>query len=198
MEAQAQLKSAQAELNMRRQRLEKLEQLRDQGHARQEEVERARTDLTIAEAHLLAADELLEVKRLEHEKVRVQLQRRMIRSPLDGVVSRVRKEVGEFVAPNDPYILDVACLDPLVANFNVPSYLAKQLHPEEAVSVYLEDAAKWVECNVDVIAPLTDAESGTVRVKIRIANPGRKYRSGERCTLQLGSASGARRTRSRS
>jgi hypothetical protein len=72
------------------------------------------------------------VKRLEHEKVQVQVQRRLIHAPLAGVISRVRKEVGEFVAPNDPHLIELVCLDPLMATFNVPSYLAKQLQGETA------------------------------------------------------------------
>ena len=38
---------------------------------------------------------------------------------------------------------------------------------------------------IDFISPVTDAESGTVRVKVRIDNPQNKYRSGQRCALQL-------------
>ena len=35
------------------------------------------------------------------------------------------------------------------------------------------------------VAPITDAESGTVRVKVRIDNPNGNYRSGERWTLEV-------------
>ena len=41
------------------------------------------------------------------------------------------------------------------------------------------------------MAPITDAESGTVRVKVRIANQDGQFRGGERCTLQLQNASAA-------
>ncbi len=36
---------------------------------------------------------------------------------------------------------------------------------------------------ISFIAPVTDAESGTVRMKIRIKNPNREFRSGERCMI---------------
>ncbi len=185
MSAQGQLKSAQAEVSMRRQRLEKLEVLRASGNARQEEVERAKTDLAIAAARVLSANELLKIKRLEYKKVQVQLNRRAIRAPIDGIVSFVYKEEGEFVAPNDPHILQIVCLDPLMASFNVPSYLVTNMKVDQKVSVYLEDAAKWMEGSVAWIAPITEAESSTVRVKVRVPNSERKYRSGEHCTLQL-------------
>ncbi len=39
---------------------------------------------------------------------------------------------------------------------------------------------------VEMIAPLTDAESGTVRTKVRVDNPDGRFRSGERCRISLG------------
>ena len=126
------------------------------------------------------------------------MERRLIRAPLDGFVSLLHKDEGEFVAPNDPHLLELVCLDPLLATFNVPSHLALLLEPHQRVPVFLEGPANWVEGEVTVIAPVTDAESGTVRVKVRIANPQFQYRSGERCTLQLPGAARETRRRTRS
>jgi len=189
MRAQGALKSAQVELNMRRDRWEKLEALRVQGHARQEEVDRAYADVEIADARVLSTKELMEVKRLEYEKAKIQLARRAVLAPLTGVVNTIHKDEGEFVAPNDPYIVEIVTLDPLLATFTVPSAEASQLHQDDNVVVYLDSADQVVQGQVDTIAPVTDAESGTVRVKVRIANSDRKWRSGERCTLQLNRAS---------
>ena len=185
MSAHGQLKSAEAEVAMRHQRLGKLETLRVDGHARQEEVERARADLAIAEAHVLTAQEQLAIKRLEHAKVEAQLARRAIRAPRDGVVNRLKKNMGEFVAPNDPYVLEMVCLDPLMATFNIPSHLMSSVDVGETLPVFLEDVGQWVQGEVAVVAPVTDAESSTVRVRVAIGNSESKYRSGERCTLQL-------------
>ena len=192
---QAALKSAQAELNMRRQRLEKLESLRELGHARQEEVERAETDVEMAEARVLSANETIELKRLEYNKVKVQLVRRSIRSPIDGVVSALHKDEGEFVAPNDPHVVELVQLDPLLATFSVPSYLATRLQKGEKLPVFLEDAGGWINGVIEMVAPITDAESGTVQVKVRIPNPQGAFRSGERCTIQLKSPANTARPR---
>jgi len=183
--AQGALKSAQAELAMRSDRWEKICELREQGHARQEEVDRARMDVEVAEARVLSANELTELKRLELEKARIQLARRTVFAPLTGIVATLRKDEGEFVAPNDPYVVEIVTLDPLLATFSIPSSDALPLRKGDAVSVYLDDAEKIVAGEIDVVAPVTDAESGTVRVKVRIANRDGVYRGGERCTLQL-------------
>lgn len=185
MRAEGALKSAEAELRVRRERWEKLALLRSQGHARQEEVERAAADVEIAEARVLATRELISVKRLEYEKAQIQLARRAIAAPFTGVVSVVHKDEGEFVAPNDPYVAEIVMLDPLLATFSIPSRDAAQLTPGQPVSVFLDDADRFVDGEVDTVAPITDAESGTVRVKVRITNPQGQFRCGERCTLQL-------------
>jgi RND family efflux transporter MFP subunit len=185
MQAQGQLKSAEVEVRLRQQRLQKLESLRINGHARQEEVERAHADLSMAEARLLGAKEMLQVKKLEYEKIQVQLARRTVRSPINGVINRLLKNEGEFVAPNDPYVLQLVELDPLIATFSIPSYEGVRLKEGDDVSVFLEEARKFVAGTVDFVAPVTDAESGTVRVKISIPNHDGQYRSGERCTLHL-------------
>jgi multidrug efflux pump subunit AcrA (membrane-fusion protein) len=38
---------------------------------------------------------------------------------------------------------------------------------------------------VEFISPITDAESGTVLVKVRVANPHGRFRSGERCKIRV-------------
>jgi RND family efflux transporter MFP subunit len=195
MRAHGALKSAQAEGEMRRERWEKLTELRNQGHARQDEVDRALTDMEIAEARVLSAKELMEVKRLEHEKAKIQLARRTILAPFAGVVSVLRKDEGEFVAPNDPYVAELVMLDPLLATFSIPSHEAVTLQTGATVPVFLDDADVLVEGQVDTVAPLIDAESGTVRIKVRVANPDGKYRSGERCTLQLQARTAVSRTK---
>jgi len=194
MRAQSALKAAQVELALRRDRWEKLDALRAQGHARQEEVDRAAADVQMADARVLSAEELMEVKRLEYEKAKIQLARRSILAPLSGIVSVLRKDEGEFVAPNDPYVLEIVALDPLLATFSLPSLDAARLHPDDVVTVYVDGADQLVKGQVETIAPVTDAESGTTRVKVRIANPAGQYRSGERCTLQLEGVSSAARS----
>ncbi len=195
MRARGALKSAEVELTMRRERWEKLKTLREQGHARQEEVDRAWADVEIADARVLSTRELMEVKRLEYEKAKIQLARRAVVAPLAGVVSKVYKEEGELVAPNDPHVVEIVALDPLLATFSVPSQAAGQLRLDDTVTVYLDGADQLLKGQVDTIAPVTDAESGTTRVKVRIANADRKLRSGERCTLQLNNPSATARPR---
>ena len=81
------LKSAQAELRMQRQRAERIEGLFDRQHASQNELDRARSQLEIAQAQVEAAEDELRVKAMEALKIEAQLELRRLRSPIDGVVT---------------------------------------------------------------------------------------------------------------
>jgi RND family efflux transporter MFP subunit len=185
MESQGNLQSALADVQLKQDRMSKITALRAADHAREEELDRARAELAIAEARLLAVREELDVRRLEYEKIKLQLDRRTIRSPLDGVVIKTHKDEGEFVAPNDPNICTVVQLNPLIATFSVPAPRTRGLKRDQKIALRFSDSTQPAEGAIDFVAPVTDAESGTVRVKVRLENSAGIYRSGERCTLQF-------------
>jgi RND family efflux transporter MFP subunit len=183
LELRGRFESAKAEHELRQQRLGKLEALQNAGHARREEVERARADLAIAGAQVLAAEEELAVRKLELDKTEIQVARRQVIAPLDGIVATVYKGAGEFVAPTDPQVLTVVQLDQLLAVFSVPSKDVDQIDLDMILDVAIGGTV--VEGKVERIAPLTDAESDTVRVKLWIDNQDGVYRSGQRCSLLI-------------
>jgi RND family efflux transporter MFP subunit len=176
---------ARAERELQKHRLKKLETLLAEGHARQEEVERTKADLAIAEAKLESAEEDLAMKKREYDRAKLLLDRRSIRAPQDGVVGEILKDPGEFIAANDPVILNLAQVDPLLAAFNMPSSQANQLKPGKKAFLVFSVDRQTAEGSVETISPLTDAESGTTQVKIRIENSEGRYRSGEHCQWDL-------------
>lgn len=184
-QAKGRLEALQAELSLRQDRILKFEKLLKLGHARQEEIEKARMELEIAVAQVKASREDLLIKELEYRKIKVQLDRRTIISPIDGVVTHLHKDIGEFVAPNAPEIMTVVQLDPLLATFSILSPHAETLVLDQTVKIRFPVSKRLVEGQVTFISPVTDAESGMVRVKVRVANPDGKTRSGERCLIQF-------------
>jgi len=185
MKTTGRLDSALAEQQLRIQRLTKLEALRRDGHARQEEVDRARAELQVTEGNVTAAREDLLIKKLEYAKVKTQLAHRTIVAPAAGVVTTLHKQEGEFIAPNSPDVLTLVELDPLLATFSLVSADAVALHPGGEVTIEFPATGAKTEGTVSFIAPITDAESGTVQVKVRVPNADGRYRSGERCLLQI-------------
>jgi multidrug efflux pump subunit AcrA (membrane-fusion protein) len=185
MQAEGRLDAAQAELGLRRERLVKLKSLFVDGHARQEEILRAEAEVAVAEANVRTAREDLLTRKLEYDKLRIQYERRTVRTPVAGVVTMVHKQPGEFVAPNKPDVVTLVDLDSLLANFTVMGPQAEKMHVGDKIKVFIAAGNLTTEGLVEFVAPVTDAESGTVRVKIRIENSAGRFRSGERCKIRI-------------
>lgn len=184
-EARGQLDSARAEVKLRQQTLAALKRLRTEGHARQEEVDRAEADLAIARGQLTAAEEHQRLKRLEYERIRVQIARRTVVAPLAGVVTELLKHEGEFTAPNDPNLAILVQLDPLYATFDLAREEAAELELDQSTTIRLQETGEEYQGTVEYIAPVIDAESGTVAVKVRLPNADGQLQSGQPCSLIL-------------
>lgn len=181
--AKGKLDSAAAERDLRKTRLERLEPLRAEGHASQEEIDRARTDLVVAEANLQAAREQHQLDELEYKRIDAMIERRTLRSPIDGYVLKIQKDEREFVSANSAAVVTVVQLDPLRVLFSLPTAYAAKLSAGSTVDLELPESGAKLGGKVEFVAPVTEAESGTVRVKVLIDNPRGVYRCGVRCLL---------------
>ena len=125
------------------------------------------------------------VRTHEYERAGAQLEQRRIVSPIAGIVTQIYKDEGEFVSPSDPVVVKIVQLDPLLVVFLVPVVEARELAAEASVKVRIDSAEQPVEGVVEFVSPTADAQSGTTRVRVRIANPGEKIPSGANCHLLL-------------
>ena len=185
MSSSGYLDAAKAELELARERWNRLQSLHTTGHARQSELSRAEKELKVAEANVRTATEDLETRRLEYERIATQLKRRSIHAPVAGVVTELHKEAGEFVAPNRPEVLTLVQLDSLLANFTVMPFQAATLKQGQTITVRFLETRQASQGTVSFISPVTDAESGSVLVQIRLDNSDRRFRSGQRCRIRL-------------
>lgn len=184
-DALGQLKSAEAELNMRKTERQKLLELREREHASQREVDRVDTDLQIAEARVIAAREDIQIKQLEFHRIEAQLEQKRVRTPIDGVVTDVLKEAGEFVSPSDSVVARVVQLDPLLVVFSVPLHLRHQVVRDQRVGLGFGDRSRDAVGVVEYVSPTADDSNTSIRVKVRLANPSGKWQAGERTVLLL-------------
>tara|TARA_R100001132_G_scaffold499_1_gene716 strand:+ start:7731 stop:8522 length:792 start_codon:yes stop_codon:yes gene_type:complete len=184
MNAQGRLESAKAELQLKKERFRILQSLRLEGNARQEELDRAICEEHIAKANIQSVKEDIATRRLEYEKIKTQISRRTIRAPISGVVNLIHKEQGEFVAPNSPETMTLVQIDRLLAFFTLTPQQASQLKIDDKIEVTFRINNATTEGTVEYISPVTDAQSGTVLVKVRIDNRNGSFRSGERCCIQ--------------
>jgi RND family efflux transporter MFP subunit len=185
LDARGQLESAAAERDLRKSRLAKLQELQTSGHATHDEVERAIADLAVAEANFLAATEKRKIDELEHRRISALIERRILKSPIDGVVTRLYKEEAEFVGGSTAPLMTIMQLDPLRITFSVPNSHAQALRVGQSVALALPESKRRAIGEVEFVSPVTDAESGTVRVKVLLKNSDGQYRSGVRCEIEL-------------
>ncbi len=182
-EATGAMDAAAATVALRQTRFDNMSSLQRQGHASPEEVTRALADLSIAKANLASALEDARQRRLEIKQIEAQIERRTIRSPLDGVVLQVHKREGEFVAGNEPQIATIAQLSLLRLRFHLPTETALLLTADQELQVWFPQLSQSAVGRISFISPVTDSDSGTVRVEAVIDNRDEIYRSGLHCEL---------------
>lgn len=185
MNAEGLLKSAQADLDMKIQEQDKLQQLRERDHASQQEVDRIQTEIRIAEARLLSVKEDLEVKQLEYRRIESQLKQRQVIAPMDGVISELSREAGEFVSPSDPTIARLVQLDPLLIVFSLPLSQRNEVEKDQVVELKLGADQIKAEGIVEYVSPTSDTSNSSVRVKVRLPNSDHQHQSGERAILVM-------------
>ena len=165
---QAELEIAQAEAKLQATRKQRLDDLASSSRATPEELEKARTDLTIKDAQV--------------RKIQAMIETRLLRSPVDGLVNEIKRDPGEAVSATNSHVLTVVQIDKLTANLFLPPACALALQTGGQAALLLDDREK-VAATIEFISPITDPASGTVRVKFMIENSDGKLRSGVRCAL---------------
>lgn len=177
--------SAKALNALRQSHLDKLLPLLARGHAQQDEVARAQADLAVAQANLRSAREQRQIEALEYERILAQLERRRMRSPFDGVVVRVYKEPAETVFGDGGPLMSLAQLNPLRIIVHAPTAAIAAIKAGDDVMVRFPDSEQSVTGRIELVSPVTDADSGTVRIKVLVENPDNQLRSGVRSLVSF-------------
>lgn len=179
----AAIDAAKAELEIKEQRLSALTEIQRTSGGSREEFSRAKADAELARAKLKSAEETLAADRLEVKRIEAQLQRRTIRSPIDGVITEIHREPGEFLSITEPKVFTVVRLDRLRTKFYVPTETAHRFGKGHRVKLAGHADEKPLTGDVEFVSPVTHAESGLVRVDVLLDNRDGRLRSGQRLTL---------------
>lgn len=181
-EARAKMEAAKIELQVKQRRLDNLNRLGKENSS-SEEVVRATADVDLAKTSVMAAEEEIRQSQLEAKRIEVQLERRTIRSPINGVVLKLHHDPGEFVTISAPTLVTVADLSQLRIVLHPMSADASSLEEKARVQVQLERQNELADAIVDFVSPVTNADSGTIRIELLVDNPTNRFRSGQRCWL---------------
>lgn len=186
--AEGRRRASLAEMRLKESRLKKMRELLAKGHATPDEVRKAEAELESAEGQRRIVDEQHQLDLLEVKKTDAMIERRLVRSPIDGVVTKIHREQGEFVTPVAPTVVTVVQIHPLRAVFNLPRAAGAKLQVGKPVKLKITDTESEVAAKVEFIAPVFDAESETIRIKVLIESSRDQVSAGCRCSLLLDEA----------
>ena len=123
----------------------------------------------------LISEEDIEVARREHEaaerayaRAELDLSRTVVRAPFSGTVVTRHLDLGATVTDGTA-IYDVADLQPLYADVNVPERHVSRLQSGQMVRLVAESGVRTeLEGAIERIAPAVDPETGTVKVTVAV------------------------------
>lgn len=167
-----------------RRQLQRVDELIAESVISQQEVDEVRTTQNAAKLRFQAATERQKTAQLEAIRDQLALARRIVRSPIDGVVTRRYKSIGEYV-DGDP-IMQLAQLDPLRIRVIVPMTMFGQIEVGMQASIEPELPIEGpLIATVTTIDPMVDAATATLGVRLSLPNPDYRIPAGLKCSLRL-------------
>jgi len=144
------------------------------------------TEAKIADLQVTQERESQQLARLEVQRAKALLNRRAIRSPVDGTVVQRYKKTGEYV-DSDP-VFQIAQLDPLSVEVILPVDYLGTVESGMSATITLDLPGfenESFEAKVRRIDAVADAASATYGVRLTLANPEYKIPSGVRCQVDF-------------
>ena len=158
---EAEITEVQARIEQRATELKRLSTLRREAVA-----SRSAYDEALYEHKALRARE--EALRRQVARLRLRIERSVIRAPFDGVVLERLQEVGEWAAPGKA-LGRIAATDPVLAVFPVPeSLLPFQNHPDDDLAIHIPALNKTLRGRRHGPVARTEVRTRSVYIEIRI------------------------------
>jgi RND family efflux transporter MFP subunit len=181
----AMVKAKAAELAFAEQRLVRQQQLAAKTIVSSQSLEEAETRVAVLRSDLLQAELDRKLAGIDVERLEALLERRLLRSPVDGVVATVDMHPGEY-ADSSTVVATIAEVHPL----KVEVYLPTEAYPKVQVGMRAEirpqepiggsHVAEVVSKDAKI-----DAASGLFQIQLRLPNPENAIPAGLRCTVRF-------------
>jgi len=161
---QAQLRAAEAAVDLARINLDRARELRERG--------------TIAPSELDAADAQFKQSSAQADNIRAVIAKKTIRAPFAGRLGIRQVNLGQSLKAGDP-IVSLQALDPIFVNFMLPQQRLAQLARGFVVRV-TSDAltGQTIEGRITAINPDVDSATRNVRVEATLANADERLHPG--------------------
>ncbi|MFK7890480.1 MAG: HlyD family efflux transporter periplasmic adaptor subunit [Granulosicoccus sp.] len=148
------------------------------------------SETSVFKTRLVQAEEIERVRALELEHAQALLDRRTVRSPMDGIVVQQHREAGEYVDGHG--IVTVAQLHPLHIETFVDSEYIGGVAEGMAAEIRIDKGTDEIlSATVDRIDKLVDTTSGKVGIRLVMANEDYGVLAGSNCQVRFIEGSGA-------
>jgi RND family efflux transporter MFP subunit len=149
------------------------------------QLEVAESELAQARVELARAEDDRRMAALDRDRAATQLERRTIRSPVDGIILRRLIGPGEY-AHSQSAIAQIAAIDPLHVEVFLPTRLYGRIAEGQSALVRpAEPVGGEYRAVIETIDQVFDAASDTFGVRLVLPNPGERLPGGVDCTLVL-------------
>ena len=127
----------------------------------------------------------VETAKLEASRSAATLDLKLLKSPIDGVVTDIKLSPGEYIYETTA-IMTLAQLDPLSVDLVLPAERFRAVKVGMIGDVHLNPPMdQTLPARVDAIDPVIDPASDTFRVRLELPNPGNLIPAGIRCSVVL-------------
>lgn len=146
--------------------------------------DQADREYNLSKWRLKQAKDLQEIRTLELERAKQQLEQKTIRSPINGFVTKKHLNVGEYV--DEQPIARLAQLNPLRIKVIVPLQYYTLVKQDQSAKVFPESQpTDSVTAIIESIDPMADAASGTFSIELTLENTEFKILAGQKCLIHL-------------
>ena len=179
------LESSRARLTFRESEVARMEQLHTKSIVATKALDEAAVEQRLAEHAVRSAKLERQAARLEHRMAKARLDRRSIRSPVEGVVVERNMALGEYAHEQAP-VMTIAEIDPL----NVEVFVPIGLYGSVALGMPAEvepvaPIGGNYRARVTVVDPVFDTASGTFGVRLELPNPEGRLPAGLKCRVRF-------------
>jgi len=182
--------ASRARLEFRQDELARIRKLHQKRVATRAALDEAEVELNLAELDLENSAADMRIAGAELAQAEILVERRLIRSPADGIVLRVTASSGEYAHEQAP-VMTIAELDPLHVEAYLPIALFPRLAMGQEAEIRIGAPFDLVRsAKVSAIDTVFDAASGTFGVRLDLPNADRRLPSGIKCALRFYSAPG--------
>jgi len=177
--------AAEAQAVFRREEMQRLADLRASNSIPEREFATAEVESKLAAIAVETAVMEHEVAEVEYQQARNRLERRSIRSPVDGIVVDVTLHPGEYLH-EQAKMMTIAEADPLYAETFMPVSLYGTVKIGTMAEVRPEAPIGGIyNALVSVVDNVFDAASRTFRVRLILPNDGYRLPAGLRCEVRF-------------